>query len=157
MSIANHAIIETPPRGRRPRLTPDEQRELARLYTDENASPTELRIQFGIGAPTLYRLLRKQGVALRGRSASAPQARKADGDHLVAAQNTAPVRGRVRSGSAKASPRVQTAHRSTNGASIQFRVTFTAVQILQAADIRGALHQAGTLGATDVLEITQQV
>ena|SRR5579871_2588838 len=155
LSIADQTIVGTSARSRRPRLTPDEQREIALLYTDRNASPAELRTRFGIGDATLYRLLRKQGITLRGRSASAHQARKADGGHVAVGQEPS-RRGRRRSGPGKTQPSIQAAHRSTNGASLQFRVTYSAVQTVQAADILGALHHTETFGATDVREIKRQ-
>ena len=153
LSIADQATDGTRTGSRRPRLTPEEQREIARVYTDENASPAELRTRFGIGDSSLYRLLQKQGVTLRGRSASVPQARKAVGGRLGAARNTS--RGRARSGTGKVLPGAQVPLRSVKDASSQFRVTFSAVQIVRAANIRDALHHAEALGATDVLEINR--
>ena len=68
------------PRTRRPRLTTDQQREIARLYTVDGASTDAIRERFSIGDSSLYRVLQKQRVPLRGRrgSASAP-ATSADG------------------------------------------------------------------------------
>jgi hypothetical protein len=125
------------------------------MYTDENASPAELRTRFGIGYSSLYRLLRKQGVALRARWASAPEAPDVGKSRLAAAPRTSRP-GRARSNSGKALPTAP-ARRSANGASFQFRVTYKAVQIVQSVDIRDALHQAETVGATDVFEIQKQV
>src|SRR4051794_38606013 len=68
LSIADQALVGTTHRSRRPRLTPEELGEIARLYTEEAASPSELRARFGIGDSSLYRMLQKQGVTLRGRS-----------------------------------------------------------------------------------------
>jgi hypothetical protein len=78
-----------------------------------------------------------------------PDARKTDGGRVAVGQE--PSRsGRGRSGPAKALPSVQAAHRFTNGASFQFRVTYSTVQTVQ------ALHHVETLGATDVREIKRQ-
>jgi len=155
LSIAEQSIVGNPVRSRRANLTPDEQRDIVRLYSDENASPAELRTRFGIGDSTLYRLLQKQGVTLRGRSDSAPHGRQAEGS--VAAGQGPSRRGGPRSGSGKAPLTLRAGHRSTNGVPFQFRVTYSAVQTLQATDIRDALHQSETLGATDVLEIERQI
>jgi hypothetical protein len=58
------------PRTRRARLTPDEQRKIVGLYADANVSNAEIRQRFAITDTSLYRLLQKHGVPLRGRSAS---------------------------------------------------------------------------------------
>ena len=53
-------------RQRRRRLTQDEQREIARLYAEPNASAHDIRERFGIGDSTLYRVLSRFGVSRRG-------------------------------------------------------------------------------------------
>ena len=58
------------PRKRRARLTPEEQRQIVGLYADPDVSTAEIRQRFAITDTSLYRLLQKHGVALRGRSAS---------------------------------------------------------------------------------------
>jgi hypothetical protein len=57
---------------RRPRLSPEEQREVARLYGDSSISTAVIRGRFGIGESSLYRVVQRQGVPLRGRSGPTP-------------------------------------------------------------------------------------
>jgi len=62
------SIIKT--RGsRRPRLSPEEKQEIARLYADTSTSTSEICARLGIGESSLYRIVQLQGVPLRGRTA----------------------------------------------------------------------------------------
>jgi hypothetical protein len=122
------------------------------MYSDDNASPAELRTRFGIGPSSLYRMLQKQGVPLRARSAAAPRAPETAHRPPAVAQKTSRPR-QARSGL----DNLPSDARPANGATLQFRVIYRGVQVLQAADIRDALHHIESLGATDVFEIKQQV
>src|SRR5437016_5504260 len=54
---------------RRRRLSNDDEREIARLYA-ETMPTSQIRERFGIGDSSLYRAVQRQGVALRGRTAT---------------------------------------------------------------------------------------
>jgi len=54
--------------GVRHRLTPEQRREIARLYSEGGSSVTALRERFNVSEPSIYRILQTQGVALRGRA-----------------------------------------------------------------------------------------
>ncbi len=56
--------------SRRPRLSLDEQREIARLYANTSTSTSEICRQLGIGESTLYRIVQLQGLPPRGRTTS---------------------------------------------------------------------------------------
>ena len=56
--------------SRRPRLSLDEKREIARLYADTSTSTSEICARLGIGESSLYRIVQLQGLRLRGRTAS---------------------------------------------------------------------------------------
>jgi transposase-like protein len=134
-------------------LSPDEQREIARLYADSSTPTAEIRDRFGIGESTLYRVLQRHAVPLRGRSASPAEA-------AADARAIALVRGRRRrvSGPGSRPPRTRVSSKATatpNGALYRFRVQFMADRIIDAADIRQALRQAYALGATDILAVTR--
>src|SRR6266851_7357142 len=59
-----------PAGSRRRRLSPDEERDIARLYADSSTPTSEIRERFGIGESSLYRVVQRHGVGLRGRSVS---------------------------------------------------------------------------------------
>jgi len=64
---------------RRPRLSPDEKREIARLYADTSTSTSEICARLGIGESSLYRIIQLQGLPLRGRTASSASPGAASG------------------------------------------------------------------------------
>jgi transposase-like protein len=138
--------------GVRHRLTPDQRREIARLYAESGISVAELRQRFGVSEPSVYRILQTQGVALRGRGA--PRATAADGaatpapngrSRKQAARNGAPGRRSRRSASA-----------STSNGTTQFRIVYRSERVVSAADIRDALRQAESLGAGDIVGLTRE-
>jgi transposase-like protein len=141
------------PRRRR-RLSPDEQRKIARLYADSSTPTAEIRDRFGIGESSLYRVLQRYAVPLRGRSASQAEA-SSD------ARASAPVRGRPRRVLARGgspSPRMRVSSKAAatpNAALHRFRVQFAADRIIDAVDISHALRQAEALGATDILAVAR--
>jgi transposase-like protein len=57
-------------RTRRPRLSPDEKREVARLYADTSTSTSEICARLGIAESSLYRIVQRQGLPPRGRTVS---------------------------------------------------------------------------------------
>jgi len=64
------ASATRPAGSRRRRLSPDEERDIARLYADTSMTTSEIRERFGIGESSLYRVVQRHGVGLRGRSVS---------------------------------------------------------------------------------------
>ena len=56
--------------GTRRRLNPDQQREIARLYSETGAPTAEIRERFGIRESRLCHMLQKQHVSLCGRATS---------------------------------------------------------------------------------------
>jgi transposase-like protein len=58
-------------RPRRPKVSLDEGREIARLYADGSMPTSEIRARFGIGESSLYRIIQQQGTPLRGHSSAA--------------------------------------------------------------------------------------
>jgi transposase-like protein len=53
---------------RRGKLSPEQEREVARLYAEASVPTSAIRERFGIGESALYRILQQQGIALRGRT-----------------------------------------------------------------------------------------
>jgi transposase-like protein len=134
----------------RKRLSPDQQREIARLYAETGITRAEICQQFGIPESSLYRVLQRQGVSLRGRSAPRVKA--------IPAVSSPKDAGRVRR-----PRRVQTSRaRSDTMASVtanrrgQFTIQFRAERLLVAETIGDALRQAQSLGTIDSVELTGQ-
>jgi len=62
-----------PDGSRRRRLSHEEEREIGRLYAETSTPTSEIRVRFGIGDSSLYRVVQRRGLALRGRTASSTQ------------------------------------------------------------------------------------
>ena len=138
----------------RRRLSPEQQREVARLYAESTTPTSEIRKQFGIGESSLYRIVQRQGVPLRGRSGSPHQpapSRVEASDTGRRRSSTASVRASHRTPSVDG--RVSAPGSSSRG---QFRVAFQAERVIKARDVWEALHQAESLGAIEVTAITRE-
>jgi transposase-like protein len=150
------AAERTARRSPRRVLSEDQKREVVRLYVETTTSVPEIREQFGIAESSLYRLLQQRGVAPRGR---VPVARIADRSVLEAAPPMTVPNGRVARRRQVVRPRTGGSRQRTSRLSpssalgIEYRVSFTAVQIVTAVDIVDALRQAAELGATEITEI----
>jgi transposase-like protein len=142
----------------RHRLTRDQQSEIAQQYAEGATTVADIARQFDISEVSVYRTLRNQGVSLRGRASSGSAGARGNAasgaaPRRAAARNGASTGRRSRQSGAAASRAVgATAQTQTQ---TQFAVQFRAEQVVQAASIRDALRQVEALGATDVLEITQ--
>ena len=164
--------------GRRPRLTESEQEEVVRLYQEATTSTGEIRERFGIGDSSLYRLLQKHGVPLRGRAPSAASATAAGAAAATPAAGTSSAASSSRRASTRRSSRTRTAAPrsvkapaavatapststvsatpSTNGTSHAFSVSFRAVRIVEADSVLDVVRELERLGATDIEEISRQ-
>jgi transposase-like protein len=139
----------------RRRLTPDQQREVARLYSETSASTAEIRDQFGIGESSLYRVLQKHAVSLRGRG-TRRAGRAAPSVSTSTSDGESPRRGTRRRRPVGSSPRRVTRSAATaSGAARQFRVHFEGQQVFDARDVGDALRQAEALGVMEVLGVTR--
>jgi len=147
---------------RRKRLSRADQAEVARLYGQTDTSAADIRQQFGIGDSTLYRIVQRNGLTLRGRVGStARKPREArPATRRTAGRGTSPRRAR---GSATHALRLPQASAATlpaptpvvDGSSRRtYRVRFDA--LIRARDVSDALRQAAGLGAQEVVAITQQ-
>src|SRR5713226_6535379 len=178
-----------PAGSRRPRLSPDEERGIARLYADTSTPTSEIRERFGIGESSLYRVVQRHGVSLRGRSASSakpslprtriPVARER---RSSTASGAKPAASRSRSTpgpmDVRARPRVVkrstggparraaaaegttslarvTSSRTGGGVRQRFRIQFHGESVVEATDIRDALRQAQSLGATEITAVAR--
>jgi transposase-like protein len=183
------ASATRPAGSRRRRLSPDEERDIARLYADTSTPTSAIRERFGIGESSLYRVVQRLGIGLRGRGASSAKpgppptrAPAAQGRRSSTASGAKPAASRSRStpGSIKVGVRPRMVERSSGGparraaategttslarsASLQtgggaqqrFRIQFQGESVVEATDIRDALIQAESLGATEITAVAR--
>jgi transposase-like protein len=169
-----------PERAARRRLSPGQQREIARLYAESTTPTSEIRERFGIGESSLYRIVQRQGVPLRGRAAATPEpappgtqvpdgrrrrSSTASGAQVPAAQPRATAaaapggpsrrggRGPARRTAPAASREASAPGAGTRG---QFRIHFRGERVIQARDIREALRQMDSLGTVEVTAVTRE-
>jgi hypothetical protein len=142
----------------RRRLSTDEGREIARLYTETNTLTSDIRARFGIGESSLYRIVQRQGIPLRGRTSSSKaqvlqpaqvqngsrsgwsnsRQRAASAPRSTAATNTR--RASVASGRA---PSTGSAASQPGCARQRYRIRFQGERVVEAQDIRDALRGSG--------------
>jgi transposase-like protein len=147
---------------RRPRLSPDEEREIARLYADTSTSTSEICARLGIGESSLYRIVQRQGIPLRGRTTStktrAPRSVASAGTKAPARRGrparSTPV-GPPRTRRPRATPAPRPVARAA-ASGVRFRVQFQAERVFEAATIQDAMQQAETLGATEILGVARE-
>jgi transposase-like protein len=140
-TVAVGGVPNRPDARRRPRLSKDEEREIARLYAENIMTTSQIREQFGIGDGSLYRAVQRQGVALRGRTAPRTPTK--------APQAQAPATRRRRS------PSTSRVRVDGTAAQYQFRVQFVAERTIEATDMRDALRQAESFGATEITALSR--
>src|SRR5919202_1615530 len=134
MTAVQQERSSTNPRQRRRRLTQEEQREIARLYAEPNASAHDIRERYGIGDSTLYRVLSRFGVSRRGSVRTASTS-SSDATTLGREdRQTNPARAK-RSGSRVSTSR----HSGVAGRSQRFRVLYKVERVVSAL---GRLHWA---------------
>jgi transposase-like protein len=153
------ASAAKPDGSRRRRLSLDEKREIARLYAETGTPTSEIRERFGIGDSSLYRVVQRRGVALRGRTASSTQPNPPPA-HAPAAQRP---RSSTASGAhpavslpATTSPAERSASQTGGGARHRFRIRFEGERVFEAKDIQDALRQAESFGATEITAVARQ-
>jgi transposase-like protein len=141
---------------RRRRLTQEQQREIARLYAETETPTPEIRALFGLADSSLYRVLQRQGVALRGRVSGSGRS-ATDEARAEPIARTQSRRGRPRSASARIGSTAEIHDgAAARGGAHQFRVRFIVERVFDARDVRDALRQAQSLGATDVEAIKRE-
>ena len=163
-------------RSRRRRLSPDEQREVARLYADASIPTSEIRERFGIGESSLYRIVQRHGISRQGRGQMATsQAEPADGSdrqphgptsrgarkqRTVPSQRRAagPRTGRGMKGRATSLETTTAVAEPAPRQSPQrrFRIRFEGERVVEAPDLPSALRQVEALGAAEITSVTRE-
>jgi hypothetical protein len=124
------------------------------MYAEAGVTNAAIRERFSISDPTLYRVLQKQGVPLRGRSAQAGTWKPRAGGSRRTSRRGTRTRATRRGARAARSPRVSTA--SSNGSTTQFRVEFQVERVFNGPNIRDVLRQAQSAGASEIVAITRE-
>jgi transposase-like protein len=157
--------------SRRRRVSMDEGREIARLYAETNTLTSDIRARFGIGESSLYRIVQRQGIPLRGRTSSS----KAQVLQPAQVQNARRSRSSNSGQRATSAPR-STAATNTHRASValprtpstgsgasqpgrarqRYRIRFQGERVIEAQDIRDALRQAEVLGAIEITAVARE-
>jgi hypothetical protein len=132
-------------RLRRRRLSPDEQREIARLYAAGTMDTSEIRARFSIEASSFYRILKRQGVPLRGRVRSSEEAPSA----LTPTHSRTGTARRV-------TPSIAAGNGLDNHRRQNYRIEFHAERVFEAPSIWDAIRQAQAAGATDIASIARE-
>jgi transposase-like protein len=131
--------------SRRPKLSQEESREIARLYSDTNTSTSAICSQFGIGESSLYRIVQRQGIPVqtpaRGRRAVAATRSKPAGP--ASTRRATPTNG-VSSTSGAV------------GSAKRFRIRYFQERVFEAATIQDALRQAESFGATEIMGVARE-
>jgi len=161
--------------SRRRRISQDEEREIVRLYADNSTSTAEIRLRFGIGDSSLYRVVQRHGVARRGHTGRSTRSKRSRaktaavaGSGLSAAAATPRTSARAARSStpsaaqrttatpAEALPVGRASSRTGGGAQQRYAVRFQAESVFEATDILDALRQAESLGATVITAIARE-
>jgi transposase-like protein len=157
--------------SRRRRLSTDEGREIARLYAETNTLTSDIRARFGIGESSLYRILQRQGIPLRGRTSSskaqvlqAAQVKNArrsrssnSGQRAASApRSTAATKTRRASVTSPRTPSTGSAAAQPGRGRQRYRIRFQGERVVEAQDIRDALRQAELLGAIEITVVARE-
>jgi transposase-like protein len=179
---AEAAPVESARAGSAPRrrLSPEQEREVARLYAEASTPTSEIRQRFGIGESSLYRIVQRHGIPLRGRAASrtrpgppqapAPVGRRraagAGGAQAVrspasptAAPTGRPSRGPTRRAAAQpeaTAARARPVAAGRAGGRQRFRIAFRGEAVVTAQDLQDALRQVESLGATEIVAVARE-
>jgi transposase-like protein len=143
-------------KGGRRRLSEEQQRDIAQAYAEAGASVADIRQRFAVSEPSVYRVLEKQGVTLRGRTAASIRPAAAGSSAAVVHPVNRRVGGRSGSVSSKR-PMPERARMLASNGTMRFRIDFRVERVVNAVDIRDALRQAEALGAVEVVEIIRAV
>jgi transposase-like protein len=164
-------------RSLRRRLSPEQQREVGRLYADASIPTSEIRERFGIAESSLYRIVQRQGISRQGRGQMAtsqaepadgsderrhgPTSRPASKQRRVASQRRAAGTRTGRGGSGRAAgpgTRTTPARPAPRSQSAQhrFRIRFEGERVVEAPDLRSALRQVEELRGGEITSVTRE-
>ena len=156
--------------SRRRRLSTDEGSEIARLYAETNTLTSDIRARFGIGESSLYRIVQRHGIPLRGRTSSSkaqvPQPAQVQngrrsgwsnsGQRAASApRSTAATNTRRASVASPRTPATRSAAAQPGRARQRYHIRFHGERVVEAQDIRDAVRQAELLGAIEITVVAR--
>jgi transposase-like protein len=153
-----------PPR----KLSDEQERELARLYSETRTPTSEIARTFGISETSVARVAQRHGATLRRRgrvpgSGAASTSGSSNGATSAPAASSGTTRASSASPATRATPstrgrRARTtraASASTSSAPRQrFRISFRGERVVEATDMRAAIAQVEAEGATEISSIS---
>jgi len=149
-------------RSPRRRLDAAQEREIAQLYVDGSTSTAAIRERFGIGQSSLSRIVQRQGMPLRGRGASSAPAAPSPRPAPTRQQRRSPSAGgaqpapaQPRSTATATGPSRRAAAPPSAGLAQRFRIEYTGEAVVEAQDVRDAIRQAESLGATEITAVSR--
>ncbi len=143
------------------KLSDDQEHEVTRLYAETTTSVPEIATRFGVAESSVYRVARRHGASLRGRSPAKarPEQQPSPVSTSAAVRQARPhaqasrtPRQAAQAAAGSARRAARSARSGGNGAR-RFRVRFEAEIVLAAEDIRDALRKAEARGATEITEV----
>ena len=152
-----------PPR----KLSDDQERELARLYSETRTPTSEIARTFGISETSVARVAQRHGATLRRRgrvpgsgssssngatntapAAAASSSRSSGSSSSSSSRGTQSTRGRRQGSGSRGGSNTSSTPRQ------HFRISFRGEQVVEATDMRAAIAQVEAQGATEITSIT---
>ncbi len=152
-----------PPR----KLSDEQERELARLYSETRTPTSEIARTFGISETSVARVAQRHGATLRRRGrvpgSGGATGSSSNGATSAPAASSGSSRASSSSTSTRATPSTRgrragastTRAASTSSATRQrFRISFRGERVVEATDMRAAIAQVEAEGATEISSIS---
>jgi hypothetical protein len=150
-----------PPR----KLSDEQERELARLYSETRTPTSEIARTFGISETSVARVAQRHGATLRRRGrvpGSGAGSSSNNGATTAPAASSGTTRASSSTSTTRATPSTRGGRRasatrapSTPSAPRQrFRISFRGERVVEAADMRAAIAQVEAEGATEISSIS---
>jgi hypothetical protein len=149
-----------PPR----KLSDEQERELARLYSETRTPTSEIARTFGISETSVARVAQRHGATLRrrGRVPGSGAASTTNGATTApAASSGTTTRASSSTTTTRATPSTRGRRAGTTRAAStapaprqRFRISFRGERVVEAADMRAAIAQVEAEGATEISSIS---
>jgi hypothetical protein len=148
-----------PPR----KLSDEQERELARLYSETRTPTSEIARTFGISETSVARVAQRHGATLRrrGRVPGSGAASTSNGATTAPAASSSTTRASSSTTTTRATPSTRGRRAGTTRAAStasaprqRFRISFRGERVVEATDMRAAIAQVEAEGATEISRIS---